>query len=116
MRIELTDSFHTHMQRCYPNLKVAEECVEEIMGVTLEQMRGKDRRRYISMARCIFSNLTHEEITPTYHLASYLNRDHGTLIWFRRQYDNMVEFDKGFKGISEKVTKLFNEKIKDGIF
>lgn len=114
MRVELNSDFHNKMRASYPFLKDIEDAIERVMGVSLEGIRSRDRRKHTSMARIIYVKLVDKRVTPSYHLSSYMNRDHGTLCYFEKSFDGMYRFDKAFNGVFNQVFDAFNKKDKDG--
>lgn len=106
------------MRRRFPILKAAEEAIFESMSVSLEDIRGKNRAHHVVSARVLFAHLCQEAVYPDLYLSSYLNKDHSTLSFWFKTYEDRVRFDDGtFKKIREDVVKRFNEKQEEyGIF
>lgn len=115
MRVALTSEFEKIMVNQYPFLADIEQAIYEVMGVTLEQMRSKRNCRNVSFARIIFAHLSNDLVSPCYYLASYMDHDHGTLIYWVNSFDGKFRFDKAFKSVAERVIDKFNKNKQYGV-
>lgn len=111
MKVALTCEFHNAMVNKFPVINVAVESIQEIMGISLDQMRHKSGEHTLTIARIIFVHLCYDYVRPHYHLAGFICRSHPMISHWEKSYDSLFDFDKPFRSIAKQVEKTFNTKI-----
>ena len=91
MKIEITNEWEAFMQSRFPILKKVEKAIYDSYHISLDDMRGSRLFPHIYFARVIFAHICEKEVHPAIYLASYLNRDHSTIIYWKKQYDNLTD-------------------------
>ena len=109
MKIEITNEWEAFMQERFPILKRVEKAIYDSYMISMEDMRGKRLFPHIFFARVIFAHICEKEVRPSIYLASYLNRDHATLNYWRKQYINLTDSACAeFKDMEADVIRYLN--------
>lgn len=114
MTLPLTNEFHEKAQTMFPVLALAEETINEVMGISLDDLRYGNKSQTNAMARTIFVRLCREHVRPSYYLSSYINHSHSMISYWDRIFDDLFETYAPFKMIAKRANKVFNQKIEDG--
>lgn len=81
--------------------------LNQVTGVTEEQMRSPKRLRELSDARKIFILfLRRNTKLTTSKISSYLNRDHSTIVYALRETSKILDYDKDFKELYMKIEEM----------
>lgn len=83
--------------------------VSKVLDVNTADLRGRSREHYICVARHIFIGIALEQGFKTVTLATLLNRDHSTIVWSRKQYQDYLKYEEHFREKVEKVKKELYE-------
>ncbi|MDR3246716.1 MAG: DUF4406 domain-containing protein [Prevotellaceae bacterium] len=75
--------------------------IPEIMGVTFSQITGRDRKRVYVYARMIYANYCYREGITVGEIAEEINRNHSTIGYYLRKYDDDVKYNSVFRRIVE---------------
>lgn len=85
------------------------KAVEEVFGVQMYQLRGKDRKSGLVMARIAFAGTASRLGLSARETGVLLRRDRSTIIYYTHQYDNMMAhshtFHRRAEAVIAKVTK-----------
>ena len=116
MKIELTDDFKYRMLDRYPELAAAADAIFSIMGLTIEDIRGRRRYRDYVYARIIFTHLC-ERVYPHQNLAVYMDHTHSVVSYWGKVFKDMKKYDKDFNVLYADIEREFNKKMKqNGVF
>lgn len=117
MKIKLTDQLNDYLKNKHPYLRAAEEAVFEVTGMTLEDLRGPRRFTDVVFARMVFAYLCYDEVKPTVLLASYLNRDHATVLYWHSKHEEYSKYDNLYIFMLNAMENVFKQKIEEyGVF
>lgn len=76
----------------------------EIIGVTVNQFKGKTRKREVVTSRIMFSYFMKKFTTRSLaYIGSRMNRDHATIMNQLKTFNNLIETDKEFKSLFRKI-------------
>ena len=96
-----------------PGLKTLDELVCQAFGITIEQLKAKDRKRegadarkFVMWYRKNNSNLSLEKIG-----AMYTGRDHATVFAAAKKFEELIETDKIFRQKCERALELIEKQI-----
>ncbi len=82
--------------------------VEEVTGVTKEQILGKSRHAHIAIARNIAGYILYKEAGfTTTETAKTLNRSHCTVVHYGKSFNNNYNYYEEFREKYVLVTDLF---------
>lgn len=79
------------------------KAVEDVFGVQLYQLRGKDRKGGLVMARIALAGVASSLGFSSREIGLELRRDRSTIIYYTHQYDNMMKHSTGFRRRVEEV-------------
>ena len=81
------------------DVSVLFEIVEDVTGVTEEQIRSRNRKRYISDARMMMcESLRRNSMYRLHEIGSAVcNLDHSSVIYYRDKLLELYDIDKDFK-------------------
>lgn len=100
-----------------PILNVLDLSIEQEFGVTIEELQSKDRTRFISQCRALYTNFAHQLVgcLTMKELGALVNRSHCNIIWQIKKQPDWLVFDKEYKSMYERLQNKFNElKNKQG--
>lgn len=89
------------------------ECLANLYDITSADILGKCRKAHISEARMIFIHLMRHLGYSTTYLGKLLNRDHTTMIYNTKTFDNRYKYDVMFRKKVDKmleIVDLYGEK------
>lgn len=110
----------TQIKHITPFMNLLDKAIEEEFLIGIEELQGKAKSQplpqyraiYINMARKIAPYLTYRE------LGLLLNRDHCTAIWYVKNFEDWVKYDKSFNEFYTRVEEKFEQlkkEYKDGL-
>ena len=73
------------------------ECIANLYDITSADILGKCRKAHISEARMIFIYLMRHLGYSTTYLGELLNRDHTSMIYNTKTFDNRYKYDVMFR-------------------
>jgi chromosomal replication initiator protein len=82
------------------------ECLANLYDITSADILGKSRKAHISEARMIFIYLMRHLGYSTTYLGELLNRDHTTMIYNTRTFDNRYKYDVMFRKKVDKMLEI----------
>jgi chromosomal replication initiator protein len=82
------------------------ECIANLYDITSADILGKSRKAHISEARMIFIYLMRHLGYSTTYLGEFLNRDHTTMIYNTRTFDNRYKYDVMFRKKVDKMLEI----------
>jgi chromosomal replication initiation ATPase DnaA len=89
------------------------ECLANLYDITSADILGKCRKAHISEARMIFIYLMRHLGYSTTYLGELLNRNHATMIYNTKTFDNRYKYDVRFRKKVDKmleIVDLYGEK------
>lgn len=89
------------------------ECLANLYDITSADILGKSRKAHISEARMIFIYLMRHLGYSTTYLGEFLNRDHTTMIYNTKTFDNRYKYDVMFRKKVDnmlEIVDLYGEK------
>lgn len=113
MTLAITNEFHETIRKRFPEVIFAEEAIQEVMGVSLDELRHGKKTQTNAMARTIFFHLCKDFVRPTYHLSSYIAHSHSMITYWEKIYNDLSETYVPFMRFADKAKKVFNKKIED---
>lgn len=82
------------------------ECLANLYDITSADILGKSRKAHISEARIIFIYLMRHLGYSTTYLGELLNRDHTTMIYSTKTFDNRYKYDVMFRKKVDKMLEI----------
>jgi hypothetical protein len=79
----------------------------EAMNIDFYEIAGKRRDSLLVFARIIFSYYCIKEKITTIKIASWINRNHATVIYYLRKYPDYYQFTPEFRAFADKVEELY---------
>ena len=92
------------------------ECLANLYDITSADILGKCRKAHISEARMVFIYLMRHLGYSTTYLGELLNRDHTTMLYSTKTFDNRYKYDVMFRKKVDKmleIVDLYGEKDSD---
>lgn len=89
------------------------ECLANLYDITSADILGKCRKAHISEARMVFIYLMRHLGYSTTYLGELLNRDHTTMLYSTKTFDNRYKYDVMFRKKVDKmleIVDLYREK------
>ena len=89
------------------------ECLANLYDITSADILGKCRKAHISEARMIFIYLMRHLGYSTTYLGKLLNRDHTSMIYSTKTFDNRYKYDVMFRKTVDnrlEIVDLYGEK------
>jgi|GEM_PF-2330655 len=86
------------------------ECIANLYDITSADILGKSRKAHISEARMIYIYLMRHLGYSTTYLGEILNRNHTSMIYSTKTFDNRYKYDVMFR---KKVDKMLELEIVD---
>lgn len=89
------------------------ECIANLYDITSADILGKSRKAHISEARMVFIYLMRHLGYSTTYLGEFLNRNHATMIYNTKAFDNRYKYDVMFRKKVDKmleIVDLYGEK------
>ncbi|QDP59004.1 MAG: hypothetical protein GOVbin1678_46 [Prokaryotic dsDNA virus sp.] len=88
------------------------EITKEKMGVTKEQILGYDKPSEIAIARNIVASILHTELGLSYKdTGKEIKRDRTTIIYYAKNLDGNIRFNKNFRDNYNSISDTFWIKI-----
>jgi len=92
------------------NLIVIAKCVSYSTGITLQELRGKKRRREIVDARKMLAVVARKERFSFIRIGRFLRRDHSSVIYYTRSHNDLMATNKGYATSYERMYNCLYEK------
>lgn len=74
------------------------------LSVTVEELRSSVRKREIVNARIIISHdLRMKHNKTLMGIATILNKDHASIIYYLEKYEHLMEFDRDFRELVSNI-------------
>lgn len=84
------------------------ECLANLYDITSADILGKSRKAHISEARMIFIYLMRHLGYSTTYLGELLNRDHTTMIYNTKTFNNRYKYDVMFRKKVDKMLEIID--------
>lgn len=110
MKIELNDKLRDFIRNKYDIIRAVEEAIFEVTGLTIEDLRGPKRNTNHVFARMIFANICIEKVRPSVLLASYINKDHSSLVYWQSKHGQYSKYDALYSFMLEEVQTVLKQK------
>lgn len=111
MKIPLTKECEKLLIGRYPCLVKAGQVINNILGVSLEDLRSDSHIPMVVEARCLFWALCKEQVYPRYIIPSYLDRDHSTGVYWNKFFNDRCDIDDSFVDLYKRLTLEFNKLV-----
>lgn len=94
-----------------PILSTLDLSVESEFGVTIEELQSRERTRFISQCRALYTNFAHKLVPclTTKELGALINRSHCLVVWQIKSEFDWLRFDKEYKAMYERLQNKFNQ-------
>lgn len=97
--------------KMFSNAFVVAEAIENELGVTFAQIRGKDRHRRIALARTLFCTLL-PDIHPS-DLGLITSRDRSTILHHLQSGEDRLKTDREFIRAHKKVLNYYKQNVEE---
>jgi chromosomal replication initiation ATPase DnaA len=69
-----------------------------IYDVELDDIRSKSRERFLFYVRVVIACVLRSQYNLTFvEIGKYINRDHATITYYKKMYDDLAHYDRTFK-------------------
>tara|TARA_R100000458_G_C8277577_1_gene253140 strand:- start:2411 stop:2884 length:474 start_codon:yes stop_codon:yes gene_type:complete len=100
------------LQQNTTSLNKLYKVINQVFGVTKEQLAAKSRRRVFVGARSVFAVIARRRLfIGTVQLGHYLGRDHSSITHYTRKHDDLCKFDPQYKELYELCLRSFEEEF-----
>ena len=92
------------------------ECIANLYDITSDDILGKCRKAHISEARMLYIYLMRHLGYSTVYLSEILNRDHSTMVYNTKVFQNRYKYDSLFRKRVDKmleIVDLYGEENSD---
>ncbi|KAA6303163.1 MAG: Chromosomal replication initiator protein DnaA [Candidatus Ordinivivax streblomastigis] len=93
-----------------PAFTELKQAISEVMRVSFYEIAGHSRKLNIVLARFLYCHLCKNEDIKITDLAVELNKNHSTIIYYLKKYQEEYKTNKQFRIISDKVEEIINKK------
>lgn len=100
---------NNQLLKMFSNALVVADAIENELGVTFAQIRGKDRHRRIALARTLFCSLL-PDIHPS-DLGVIIGRDRVTIIHHLQSGEDRLKTDREFIRAHKKVLNYYKQNV-----
>lgn len=107
MNGESTKTLETTLLKTYPELRWATQAIDEELGISIDEVRGKSNRRLPSDARAMISYLCCD--VPYREMGEYINRDIATVRRHRMVAEDRYVCDPKWKALYKRVLRKYQQ-------
>jgi hypothetical protein len=104
--IENTIAELTGKQIIYQKVPVfvhLKQAIYEVMGVLFHEIAGDNRERKNVYARMIYAHFCSEQGATITNIAAEMSRDHSTVIYYLRKFEDEIKFNSFFREIVNRI-------------
>lgn len=103
-----------HLERIKKNapiLELLDKAIEEEFGISIQNLKERDRTRITTTYRVLYSGFAREIIPriTCIELGYLINRTHGAILWQLKQYNNWLDVDKSFQETRNRLQTKFQQ-------
>ena len=92
-----------------PVVSRAERAIKDVTGINHDEFVSRTRQRHYVMCRIFFLHACGSSGISNTDLSAYLNLDHSTGIHYKKQYKNMMQYDKFARMFFTNLQNRFDE-------
>lgn len=99
------------IKRRHPIINLLDKAFEEEISVTTFDFFNQGRSYFMTKCRVAYTNII-SSIAPeltVIEIGKLINRDHSSISWQRKKFEDFIQFDKSFKKMYERVYNKFNQ-------
>lgn len=75
-----------------------------IYDVELDDIRSKSRERFLFYVRVVVAFVLRSQYNLTFvEIGKYINRDHATITYYKKMYDDLIKYDHTFREMIESI-------------
>lgn len=103
------------IKRRNPLIHLLDEAFEDEISVTTWDFRNQGRNYFMTKCRVAYTNMI-SSIAPeltVVEIGKLINRDHSSISWQRKKFEDFIRFDKSFQLMYERVYNKFNQLKKE---
>ncbi len=92
----------------YSVLKI-QNAIHEVTGMKFSEYITKSRKRDGFFARMIFVYHCRQERMKLTNIAKYVHRDHSSMLYLLKKYEDEMKYNPMFRELAQKVDKILNK-------
>ena len=108
VRTKKTILFETNIIRNQGITLKIQNAIHEVMGLQIHQYATKSRKREYYYARVLFVHHCRKRRMKLSEISQYVHRDHSSMLYFLKKYEDEVRFNPFFREAAERVNNILN--------
>lgn len=104
--LKLITLYEVSIRQTHPLVETVQGAVQEATGLVLSDYACKSRSRQLVYARMLFAHFCHINKMALTQIALYLQKDHATISWCLKKYDDEVKYNSQFRIMAHKVRDI----------
>lgn len=103
MKVILTTQLESDLAKQFPILEHVANAIKSTLNISIDDIRSADKHSIFSRARCIFTSLCFNNVTPRYMIGAYINRSHSNVNYYIKLHEDAIIYDKIYADMFNKV-------------
>jgi hypothetical protein len=99
------------IKKRHPIINLLDRAFEEEISVTTWDLHTQGRNYFMTKCRVAYTNIISSiapELTVN-EIGKLINRNHSSISWQRKKFEDFIQFDKSFQSMYERVYNKFNQ-------
>jgi len=88
--------------------QIITDAIEEVVGVTIDEMRSANRKLNFVYARMIYARFRYSGIVSMSKVGKEINRDNATVWHYLNRYDVEIQSSPRFRYFHDGISQLLN--------
>lgn len=94
-----------------PVIKLLNDCVFDAFGITIDDLRKKDKTRYVSLCRIAYTNVAYinAKILTVIELGLLTNRTHSNVSWQLKKHNQLIKTNYDYIELYTRLNNKLNQ-------